>query len=280
MKNILLIGNLDGQSPYLLRYATKFCKDYGLKLHILQIEPNNSSFILSSPHYFNKFGFIPNQDKSIKKKELESFVSSNTKDIIDTQWISFKIVEGNIEDCLEKFTNEHQIDLIITRKTFIRDIKIEQNEIFSRILTNVSETPMLIVPENELYKRIRKIAFFTTFSDDDFKNINWFSKNFESASIELIHSSMEEDNMKNKKWVDYLKSEVSSKIQYKHIINDFKDYIDASVNGIDPTYDGIVLTTHKRKFWKRIIETNTTISIVSNIEVPVLIFKSTNNVKN
>ena len=73
MKHVLLIGNLDGHSVPLLRYASKLCRDLELRLHILKIEPNNDPLFLSSSYYVNKFGILANQAVSSKKKGTEVF---------------------------------------------------------------------------------------------------------------------------------------------------------------------------------------------------------------
>ena len=109
MKHVLLVGNLDGQSAPLLRYASKFCKELKLKLHILQIEPNSNPILLSSPYYYNKFGLMMHYNSSEKKEELENFVLKNTKNLIDSTWISCKIIRGNVEHSLTQFGSPHHV---------------------------------------------------------------------------------------------------------------------------------------------------------------------------
>ena len=83
MKHVLLVGNLDGHSAPLLRYASKFCKELKLKLHILQIESNSDPIFMSSPYYYNKFGFMMNYNSSKKKEELEKFVLKRLRGMVD-----------------------------------------------------------------------------------------------------------------------------------------------------------------------------------------------------
>lgn len=274
MKNLLLIGNIDGHSKPLLKYASRMCKDLDLRLHILQIEPNSNPLILSSPYYFNKFGFILNQTSSNKKKELESFVKNSTNEILDTEWVSFNIMEGDIAHCVDKFINEKKIDLMVIRQSVLSNMKIEQNQIFNKMFINISELPMLVIPDNEIYKRIQHLAFFTTFTEDDFTNIEWVSKNFETIKIEVIHSSPEKDSLHDKKWLTYLKSEISNnQITYKHIEDSIESFINKKINVTASPYNGIALTTRKRNFWQRITDPSTTLSIVPKIEIPTFIFK-------
>jgi nucleotide-binding universal stress UspA family protein len=274
MKNLLLIGNIDGHSKPLLKYASRMCKDLGLRLHILQIEPLSNPLILSSPYYFNKFGLMFNQTTSNKKKELESFVKDSTNEILDSEWISFNIMEGDVAHCIDKFINDKKIDLMVISQLVLSNIKIEQNQIFSKIFTNISELPMLVIPENEIYKGLEHLAFLTTFTQDNFNNIEWMTKNFKSIKIELIHSSQEKNSLHNKKWLAYLKSEIlNSQITYKHIEDSIESFIDRKINNLASPYNAIALTTHKRNFWKRITDPSTTLNIVSKVEIPIFIFK-------
>lgn len=275
MKHILLIGNIDGDSVSFLRYASKFCKDLKLKLHVLQIEPNNNPVFLSSPYYFNKAGFMATTGNSKKKKGLESFVLENTKDLIDSTWISHELIRGTIEDSISKFINEKKIDLIITRHRLFEKNDLSTNETFRKIFLNVSDLPMLIIPDNQIYKSLQKIAHFTTFSEDDASHIQWLIKHFKQPIIDLIHFSTTQDNLKELKWINYLKSEIEdhSKVTYKHKDIKIENFINTQINTLKPKYDCLVLTTHKRNFWERIIDSNTTISLISNLEIPTLIFK-------
>ena len=275
MKHVLLIGNIDGNSVSFLKYASKFCKDQELKLHVLQIEPNNDPVFLSSPYYFNKAGFMVNSGSSKKKKELESFVLENTKDLIDSTWVSHELIRGTIEDSVGKFINDKKIDLVITRHRLFEKNDLATNETFRKIFLNVSDLPMLIIPDNQIYKSLQKIAHFTTFSEDDAEHIQWLIEHFKQPIIDLIHFSPTQDTLKELKWVNYLKSEIEdhSKVSYKHKDIKIENFINTEINTITPKYDCLVLTTHKRNFWEKILNPSTTINLIANLEVPALIFK-------
>ena len=275
MKHILLIGNIDGNSVSFLRYASKFCKDHELKLHVLQIEPNNDPVFLTSPYYFNKAGFMINSGSSNKKKELESFVLENTKDLIDSTWVSHELIRGNTEDAINKFINEKKIDLIITRHRLFEKKNLAINEDFRKIFLNVSNLPMLIIPDNQIYKSLHKIAHFTTFSEDDAEHIQWLIDHFKESVIDLIHFPTTQNTIKEQKWINYLKSELKNhrKVSYKQKEIKIENFIKTEINIAKPEYDCLVLTTHKRNFWDRIIDPSTTINLIPSLEVPALVFK-------
>ena len=273
MKHVLLIGNLDGHSIPLLRYASNFCKDLNLKLHILQINPDTHPIILSSPYYFNKYGFLINQGGSETKSEIESFVTSHIGNTIDTDWISFKIIKGEVKDSVERFISEEKIDLLIVRKSVFSNVDMKENEVFSKIFANVSKVPMLVLPENQLYEPLNSITYFTTFSKDDYSNIEWISKNFENILIKLIHFSNKEESVEAQKWIKFIKSEISnSTISFKHIDDTLENFVQQETN-TKLKLDSIALKTHNRSFWQRIMDPSTTLNLIAKIQVPTLIFK-------
>lgn len=281
MRHVLLIGNLDGHSIPLLRYASKLCRDLKLRLHILKIEPNNDPLFLSSPYYVNKFGILANQAVSSKKKELEAFVLQNTKGLIDSSWIAFKLMRGNIEPTLNSFINEERIDLIIARQAIFKKYGIEENEIFKKIFLNIAEIPTLLIPENHSYEPIKKLAYFLTFKQDDYANIQWLSNNLpKSTHIDIIHFSINQDTVDQQKWIKYLMAEIGiTNTFYLRKEEVLEDFIRKQVDTVDPDYNCLGLTTHRRNFWQRIIDPSTVLSLLTKIETPTLIFKYTSDEK-
>lgn len=276
MKHILLIGNLDGHSVPILRYTGKLCKDLDLRLHVLKIEPNNDPVFLSSPHYVNKLGLLANRVTSVKKKELETFVLKNTEDLIDSTWISLRLMRGNIEHCLNSFINEEKIDMIIARYELFKKYGFEENEIFRKLFLNVSELPTLLIPENFSYEPFQKAAYFSTFKQDDYNNIQWLLTNFPKSKIDVIHFSKEENTIEHQKWIKYLMSEINNaNLSYHRKDATIEEFIQKEADTITPDYNCLGLTTHKRNFWVRLIDPSTVLNLLSKIETPTLVFKYT-----
>jgi len=274
MKHLLLIGNIDGHSVPLIRYAGKLCVNMNLKLHILQIEKNNDPVLLSSPYYYNNVGFRIDQNLAGKKKELEDFVNKNTKDLIETEWLSYKLMKGNIESCLDKFINEEKIDLLIVRQAIFSNSGIHRNKIFSKLFMNVSDLPILIIPQNQIFKKLQKMVYFTMFTEEDSANIYWLSQNFPGIEIKMIHFSKKEDDLKHKKWVDYLIQETENiNLTYQRLDDNIKDFVKKEINSGEAEYDILAKSTRKRKFWERVTNPSTTLNLISDLEIPALVFK-------
>lgn len=275
MKHLLLIGNIDGKSVPLLRYASRICADFNLKLHVLSVEQSSEAILLSSENHFNKQNLYINHllDKQ-KSRETENFVKDSTKDLIMSDWISHKLLKGNVQDCVEKFINEEKIDLLIIRQLTLRKNKFIGNELFSKIFMNISDLPMLVIPENQIYVTPQKMAYFTTFSEFDFENIKWLTQNLTNLEIELIHFSAEEISVKNEKWFKYLKSEFkNNKISLDYRNEEIGAFINREAASNAVNYDCLALSTQKRNFWERLIDPSTTLELISDIETPIFIFK-------
>jgi hypothetical protein len=275
MKHILLIANLDGHSIPLLRFTARMCSALNMKLHILKIQKDTEPLLLSSPYYFNKTGFGIDYKLAGIKKESESFVLENTKDLIDSEWLSHAIMKGNLQQCLNKFINKEKIDLIIVRQAIFKKINIHENKTFKNLLLNVSELPMLIIPENQTYKQFKQIGFFTTFSDNDYKGIQWLLSNVSDIRIKLIHSSKTTESPENKKWVEFIRKENKGiKLTYLKTEFNLNEFIREEINTRQEKHDLIVMVTNKRNFWQRITDPNKTVHLISKLEVPCLVFKN------
>ena len=78
--------------------------------------------------------------------------------MIDSTWISCEIIRGNVEHSLTQFINEQKIDFVIVRNTLFKKFDLEKNEIFKRLFLNVSELPILIIPNNYSFESFEKFT--------------------------------------------------------------------------------------------------------------------------
>ena len=276
MKHVLLIANLDGKSVPLLRYASRMCKALDLRLHVLQIDPENIPVLISSPYYINKFGLIGSNSDYGKKNDLKTFVKNNTDDLIDSSWITLDIFHGNIDDSLGKFMNEKKIDLVITRRKALFETQYGENELYKKLLLNISMVPVLLLSENQTYKKWDRLTYLTTYSQYDFDNIKWLKTNLPESSIKSVHCSEKGANKDSHRWVSYLKNEIDSEIDFeepKIAISEFVSKFDNS----STDNDLLCFTTKRRTFWDRLMHPSLTMDLVKQTQNQVLIFKHTDN---
>ncbi|OEK08950.1 hypothetical protein A8C32_13655 [Flavivirga aquatica] len=213
------------------------------------------------------------------KKKLESFVLKNTNDIIESSWISTKIVRGKIKQSLDNFINDQKIDLIITRQTIFKRFSTYRNDIFKQILLNISDLPTLLIPENNSYEPICKFAYLTDFKQDDFINIKWLKNSFPNSLIEVLHFSRNfKETPEQNRWIKYLNNEISdTNIKFRHKDLTIDEFVEQESSNTQPDYNCLVLTTHKRNFWQKMTDPSTTLGFLNEVETPTLVFKYTSN---
>jgi len=274
MNHVLLISNLikEDASDH-VTYAAKFCKHYKSKLHVLHIDKNLDPVLVSSPYYYDNF-------KLTYKSELKQKVSQKfrelTKNIIDSEWVDINIHHGNEEHVLKSFIHENFMDLII-----IDGLLVQDDDDISKIRTllfNAINTPLLVIPEYQAFTPLKKFNFLTKHSKQDIEDLASLHSKFPRSEIILTHLSedkIEEDvTMKNDKWLAYTRSNVKKNINYQSFNHSLQDYIKKEKKAANSDYDAFVFTTHKRNFWKRLIDPSTTISFLKNLQIPALVFKT------
>lgn len=274
MKHVLLIANIDGNSPQLLRYAAKLCKDLKMKLHILQIEPIHETVLISSPYYMGKTGVAFDTDFQHKKTRLSNFVLEHTKDLIDSTWISNQLVQGNVQMCLNTFINKEKIDFVIASQTVFRNTEIGQNNVFTQLLLNISDVPTLVVPNDHAYRPFGAIGYLTTLIGNDFDHMVWVKDNFPKSKLMVLHFSIHETSPKEAKKVRYLKSELGEhSFTYENRAINIEDFIASEVKTVDNEFDCLMVKTKKRNFWQRLIDPSTALNLILRIDCPTLVFK-------
>ena len=274
MKHILLIANVNGQDTQLLRYAARFCNDNDLRLHLLQIEENSTPTLISSPSYFNKTGYSLGNSVHEKEKELANFVLESTKNLIATDWVSSKIMSGNVEHCLTTFINQEHIDLILVGQSVFTSENVAANKVFKQLLLNVSELPTLIIPDDCSYQKFKKTAYLTTLKGDDYSNLKNIRSLFPDTSISVLHFSQTAPNIDQQKRIQYLQSEfVDASLQYEIKQEDIEDFVRRESSTLTPEFDLITLRTRKRNFWQRLLDPSTALHFILQLETPTLLFK-------
>lgn len=275
MKHILLIANIDGHSPQLLRYAAKLCRDLSLRLHILQIEPKSQPILISSPYYMNKSGFFFTPKGNDKKKELEQYVFEHTSDLIDADWVSNQLIQGNIQDSLKTFINKEKIDFVIASQSVFRHSSVGENKLFTQVLLNIADIPTLVVPGDHSYTGFNTIAYLTTLKGDDYDNLQWVRKNFTSSKLTILHFALKDISVQEEKKINYLKSELGDGVHFENRTIDIEDFISSEMKTASNEFDCLMVKTRKRNFWQRLIDPSTALHLILRIDIPTLVFKFT-----
>ncbi len=272
MKNLLLISNISSQNEALIKYAAKFCKHYGSKLHVLHIADTSSAVLVSSPKYYKAFDIEYKVDKP--RKAIQEIYKA-TDGILDREFFDVKIIAGNQSRILDNFINENFIDFIILGNSDL-DVESDLKE-HKNLLLNLINTPLMIVPEFHTFQPISKFNFLTTKTQNDLNHIVKLIGYFPKSKIRLTHLVTAEDheiqNQKSDKWLEYVKDKAGKIIQYESIIEDLNSYVKQENYSVIKRHDAIVFTTNKRNFWTRLFDPSTTLGFLTSLEIPAVIFK-------
>ncbi len=270
MKHLLLIANLSIDNKYLLEYASKYCEHYGCKLHVLHVDHYSEPILVSSAKYYdeNDIEFLESQQEKAANE-----IAKKVSNVLDVDFVQVTIQKGNQEQILNSFLSDNFIDLIIIGNNDIEKASDFQDH--KNILLNVIDTPLLIVPDLEVFSPLNVFNFLTAYTEKDIENIILLSNFFSESRILISHmlQEMDESKVKVEKWKLYLKSKIDNKIEFLDVEEEVRDYVRRENFSTVKMYDAFVFTAKKRNFWKRLIDPSTTLSYLAGLEMPSIVFK-------
>jgi len=271
MKHLLLIANISIENRNLLEYSAAFCKHYNCKLHVLHISNYSEPIFISSPYYYdqNKISY----SDYFEEKDVKN-IASKVESLIDKDLVQVAIKKGNQENILNTFLNDNFIDFIIIGN---QDIEAENDFInHKNLLLNVVDTPLLVVPNLQIFSPFKNLNFLTNRSEKDILDIIQLSKFFPASKIKVSHQDIngKESAIRDKKWEQYVSSKVPERIEYNHIQENVGDYVKRENSSLSKDFDAFVFTAKKRNFWSRLIDPSTTLRYLAGLEMPCIIFKN------
>jgi len=277
MKEVLLLSNLDLQSEDVLRYAAQFCKYYKCKLHILHFVEGVSPILVSSSTYYRNIGLTI--DSAEQEAELLRKIKNTTTEYIETDWLNVSIRDENESVFMQKFLSDHLIDLIIVGQHIFKENSDTAVQNLRHILSNITTSPMLVVPSLEIFKPFLKSNYLLQFmSEQNIKHIKHFKALFSASQLMLTHveqtSGDKIQEWTEKKWLDYIHKNVDTEISYESLKMEYADYINRENFAITRLYGLLVFATANRNFWRRLLTPSTTLKVLTNLEMPALVFKN------
>ncbi len=276
MKEVLLISNLDLQSPDVLRYVAEFCMHYQCKLHIIHFDESVDPVLLSSSQtYYNLDQQITNLEL---RNDLINKIKSETFKYIDSSWVNLTIKGDNETWFLDKFVTENNLDLIFIGQNIFIKHQDRIGDIIKDTITGHTMTPILVLPTLQVFKSIESINYLLkTLDDKNLNNLTTLSKLYPLANIKLTHiienQTDELDKIHSQKWMTYLNKYVNEKITLESESIGYNQYIQQENYAIIRLSDLLVFSTYNRNFWGRIIDPSSTLRQLSTLQIPSLIFK-------
>ena len=194
------------------------------------------------------------------------------------QHISFNITHGtNISQIIDEYVFEHQNDLLILGAT--GEISSSKHLLSERTIELISLTkiPVLSIPKNSAFKKIKDIIYATDLSDIDFeaRELIAFARVFD-ATVHFVHvfpemlgtTRFKPEHITN----DLVKKFNYPKISFDAIMNN--EVEKALVDFIVLKQPEIVaLFTHKRNIIEQLFYHSVTKELSIRIDTPIFTFK-------
>ena len=170
------------------------------------------------------------------------------------------------------------IDIGISYESNIdQAMDIIRQEIKNHPLFLDNPTPLIVIPKFEVFKPFKSLNFLTTHSKNDVGSIKLITQHFPNTKVTLSHFESEDydesTNESEEKWVDYVRTQVKKKLEYQSFNEEISRYVNRESFAITNQFDVFVFTTKPRNFWTRLFDPSTTLSMLTDLETPALVFK-------
>jgi nucleotide-binding universal stress UspA family protein len=280
MKTIaFLLDDLD-TSRELIRYAVLLAKDLKANVQVV--------FVQSPPVIYGEHDFlgtvatsipqnILDYDNSVKIK-AEKIIEELQKEISEETNITFSLEEGSKSQILTKKVETGEIDMVmLTGQT--------NQSAWTQTLSNIDiirnvKCPVWIIAPNSKYQPLKKIIYATDHQKEDIptlKRLLALTRVF-NPEIIALHVSDNigfEGKIINAGFKEMIKMETGSDtILLKNIVNENNQDVTEILNkeAAEINADLIVVLQENKNFLERIFESSFTKELISQTQIPVLIF--------
>lgn len=271
--NILIPTDFSKLSKVAIDYALGLNRDIELNITLIHI------FDTSVPKTRICTKKLEEAIKMSSEVEIKELIQTIQKENTSNQNIKYKIiVDSYIEDAIEKYALNNEIDLIcIGTKgaSGLKKIFIGSNAV--AIIKN-SSIPVLTIPEYARYRGIDSVLYSSDLFniDEELGRIIPFIKLLES-SIQIVH--IEEDYEESDLKVFNEEKKLRKLFSYKNI-GIKKLHNDSVIQGINEEIanidaDLLILFTHSTNLFEKIFQTSVTQSIAFQTRIPLLSFQKT-----
>ncbi len=267
MKSIIAPTNFSHNSIHAVNYAADMALSVNAELVLLHIIQMPVSFEVPLTEYEYE-GMLQGAEEELAKLKKELLL--RTEDEIT---ISTKVVYGTMEREIESACslNKPFIVIIGTERVNVAERFFFGSNTFT-ILKNL-HFPVLIVPQNAIYRHIRRIGLASDLKDIyeiPVEILRVMAELFD-ASLDIIHiSSSKEEQLKNMAAAGILKKRLKEFDPEIHFI--INNNIEEAINDYTEQHheDLILVISRKHSFWESLIHKSKSRQIALHPNTPVL----------
>lgn len=223
------------------------------------------------------------------KREVSGDLDRTVRMLMDTSGIdgqsycpelSYEADAGTVCEVVSALSKERKIDLVvmgIAGAGGLTQFLLGSN---SKEMIEKAQIPVLLVPFEANFKRLRKIAFATDFEEGDIGLLQFVVKLAQpfDAGIILVHITNKEVTPDGKLQgkIDKFLAEVAKNIDYPLIRFEYVWNIDIN-NGLEwvadqKELDIIAMSHHRRNLLERVFKGSHTQKLSRHIKIPLLVF--------
>ncbi|WP_291117358.1 universal stress protein [Empedobacter sp. UBA7248] len=267
---ILLPTDFSNNSIVAMKYAQGLANYLNADIHILHaykafVTAFQSKIVNEADAYRAKYEAEVDMKKFLAKfteQEINIFTTS--------------IIEGNLVDVIQNYESINPLTLIImgTHGSSVPRKNILGSNSYD--IAKNTNTPLLIVPENNKGFKMDKLIFFTDYQNQDNKVFEIFKyifkpKNIICTMVHITHERYNEEYKKLKDWVNSLSKTNNMQLESKLVLNQEKINVVNEI--IEELQADLCLLTliERRNFFERLFSKSLARKIILNPKVPILL---------
>ncbi|KAF2327202.1 universal stress protein [Flavobacterium daemonense] len=273
MKKILFPTDFSEAATNAFVHALEFAKIVNAELillHTFEIPVYDSQFF--PENYASIYSSIELAKFEMFKDEIPKLRAIAAERKLENIVIKHRLMDGDLIFNLKNAVEEDQVDFVIMGTTGVSDwTKFFTGSNTNSVISEVN-VPVLCVPVDAKYKKVKVIGFTTRYREKDKKVLQRILKiakktdaKVKSLYVKTSHSDVSE--MTIKEWEQEFANEnveflVLPSDEVKETILDFILYKDIDI---------LTTITHKRSFFESIFESSFSKKITKEVSVPVLV---------
>jgi len=287
MKNILVLTDFTENAAHAAKSAVLFAGALNTNLLL-----HNTLTALPVSSYYSDYAggpwiaddFTERQDENQEKlsnlaESLEQAIAKLPPEL-HKPVVRCESREGNLGESVAAIIEEKNVELIVMGASSEGTFEHVVNGSDTRSIIKHATRPVLVIPQNSVMKKLRKVIFATDFDEADMIGLRYLVKlaKLFTFEIEVVHVSIigKTDFSALEREVSFLKQ--VNKLKFRDII--FKETRGKDVVGRlsdicnEDKADILALVHYQHSLLGRILISSTTKKALSKQQIPLLIFPS------
>ena len=291
MKNILYLTDYSRYSQQVFRYALELAHHFKASVTLAHVY---APLMPASPVNFEEmmdYGPSPSPETQAvaqwdrERERLEYFAANHTPNAYKDVPFFFELPAGHPVPEIVRLQQEKHFGLTVMGLNSAGNLS---HLVLGRVASGMidrSASPLLLVPPTADYHGIKRILFATDLREDDLPIINGlleWAKAFQ-ASLTCLwavdpeglspHSEKKETAEASIKKLRATEAFQSGELDFSMIESNKENFEKNILRAVDTQHaDLVVMQTHRRNWWRHILEESTTKDIASEVFIPILIY--------